>query len=77
MGDPSLLLCDEPTGNLDMTTGQQILDLLNEARLERDVTVLLVTHEPHVVEQMERRIELEDGAVVGRSAVEPTAETQA
>jgi putative ABC transport system ATP-binding protein len=76
MGDPSVLLCDEPTGNLDMTTGQQILDLLGETRLERDVTILLVTHEPHVVEQMERRIELEDGAIVGGATVEPTAGTQ-
>ncbi len=65
VNDPSLLLADEPTGNLDSTTSREImavLDTLNAA----GVTVLLVTHEEEVATHARRRIELKDGVIVAQ-----------
>lgn len=64
MGQPSVLLCDEPTGNLDMETGDRILTLIETTRAEHDITVLVVTHERHVVERMSREVCLRDGQIV-------------
>jgi putative ABC transport system ATP-binding protein len=64
MGDPGLLLADEPTGNLDSTTGAQILDLLLRLRDARGMTVLLATHEQHLAARCDRLIRLSDGKVV-------------
>jgi len=64
VGDPPLLLADEPTGNLDTDTGAQIVDLL--ARLHRDHnrTVLVATHHPEELDGVaERIVHLQDGAV--------------
>jgi putative ABC transport system ATP-binding protein len=64
MGAPGLLLADEPTGNLDTTTGGQILDLLLRLRAERGMTVILATHEQHIAARCDRLIRLTDGRVV-------------
>ena len=59
---PSLILADEPTGNLDTVTGNSILDLIDE--LHRDgQTIVLVTHDPHVAERVERIVRLRDGTI--------------
>jgi putative ABC transport system ATP-binding protein len=63
MGEPTLLLADEPTGNLDSKTGQQILDLLLTLREQRGMTILLATHEQHVAARCDRLVRLSDGAV--------------
>ncbi|GIJ67140.1 ABC transporter ATP-binding protein [Virgisporangium ochraceum] len=63
MGEPALLLADEPTGNLDSKTGQQILDLLLTLREQRGMTILLATHEQHVAARCDRLVRLSDGAV--------------
>lgn len=60
---PSLLLADEPTGNLDSKTSQSIVDLLMELSTD-GATVLLVTHDPEVAQQCTRRIYLADGCIV-------------
>lgn len=60
---PSLLLADEPTGNLDSKTSQSIVDLLIELSVD-GATVLLVTHDPKVARQCSRRIFLADGRMV-------------
>ncbi|GAA1040254.1 ABC transporter ATP-binding protein [Virgisporangium ochraceum] len=62
-GEPALLLADEPTGNLDSKTGQQILDLLLTLREQRGMTILLATHEQHVAARCDRLVRLSDGAV--------------
>jgi energy-coupling factor transporter ATP-binding protein EcfA2/uncharacterized surface protein with fasciclin (FAS1) repeats len=64
IGRPRLLLTDEPTGNLDSTTGTEILDLIDALRAEHGMTVLVATHEQHVAARCERLIRLRDGAVV-------------
>lgn len=62
---PRLLLADEPTGNLDSTTGRQILDLLLEARDQDEVTVVIATHDAAVAERCDGVVALSDGRVVG------------
>jgi putative ABC transport system ATP-binding protein len=63
-GRPSLVMADEPTGNLDSATGSSILDLLHD--LHRDgTTILVITHDLDVAAVMERRIEIRDGRIVG------------
>jgi len=65
---PGLLLADEPTGNLDQHTGQQVLSLLAQLRSERGTTILLVTHDQSVAEQADRAVQLVDGRVQERLA---------
>ena len=64
MNDPVLLLADEPTGNLDSASGQEIIDLLKQLNAERGLTVLLVSHDPEISAQARRIVTLHDGRVV-------------
>ena len=65
INEPEILLCDEPTGNMDTQTGKKILDLLCRLREDTDVTQVIVTHDPQVAERAERNIRMVDGRVVG------------
>ncbi len=58
--DPALLLCDEPTGDLDRRSGDEILDLL-QALNEQGKTIVMVTHDPHAAERARRTLHLEKG----------------
>ena len=60
--DPRILLADEPTGNLDTTTGDQILDLLAELN-EQGKTIIMVTHEPDIAKLANRRLHMRDGLI--------------
>jgi len=62
---PSILFADEPTGNLDGKTGQEVLSLLKYVSGELGVTLILVTHDLGIAEQAERIIRLEDGKIAG------------
>ncbi|MBA3766810.1 MAG: ABC transporter ATP-binding protein [Acidobacteria bacterium] len=62
--EPLLLLADEPTGNLDSTTGEEILCLLDQLHRERGMTILLVTHNELAAAHCERQLTLRDGRVV-------------
>lgn len=63
VNDPKILLCDEPTGNLDRKTGLQIMDLLRGLHAAGR-TVIIVTHDPKIAEYAERTITLDDGRIV-------------
>jgi putative ABC transport system ATP-binding protein len=68
IGDPRLLLADEPTGNLDSMTGAEVLDLLFALHRDRGLTLILATHDPAVAARCDRVIELSDGMITGDSA---------
>jgi ABC-type lipoprotein export system ATPase subunit len=60
---PQLILADEPTGSLDKSTGQKIVELLRNAATSQRATVLVVTHDEKVAKQADRRLEIEDGVL--------------
>ena len=62
--DPPILLCDEPTGNLDTQSGKVVMDLIKRLNLERGVTVVLVTHDPSLSVYADRVIRIRDGMIV-------------
>jgi putative ABC transport system ATP-binding protein len=59
--DPTLLLCDEPTGDLDRKSGDEILDLLQALNREYGKTIVMVTHDPHAAERAHRVVHLDKG----------------
>ena len=61
--DPTLLLCDEPTGDLDRKAGDEILDLLQTLNREHGKTIVMVTHDPHAAERAKRTLHLEKGTL--------------
>lgn len=62
--DPTLLLCDEPTGDLDRKSGDEILDLLHTLNREHGKTIVMVTHDPRAAERATRTIHLEKGTLM-------------
>lgn len=64
VNEPTLLLCDEPTGNLDSASTGIVIETLFNVREKTGTTVVVVTHNPHLAAQMDRRIELVDGEIV-------------
>lgn len=65
--NPTVILADEPTGNLDMKTGHEILDLLDDLNKKLKVTIVLITHELDIAKRSKRRITMRDGHVVNRT----------
>jgi putative ABC transport system ATP-binding protein len=66
--DPSILLADEPTGNVDTDTGAQVMDILDELGDDGN-TILLVTHERRIAERADRIVHIRDGGIEGIEAV--------
>jgi putative ABC transport system ATP-binding protein len=71
--DPSIMLADEPTGNLDSHNGRHVFELMVEMNRKRNATLVLVTHEQELAESADRRISLRDGRVVSDSDAGETA----
>ncbi len=69
IADPTLLLCDEPTGDLDRKAGDEVLDLLDALNQEQGKTIIMVTHDPHAARRAKRILHLDKGAL-GTEAVE-------
>ena len=66
--DPTLLLCDEPTGDLDRKAGDEILDLLQALNRDHGKTIIMVTHDPHAAARAKRTLHLEKGVLVSEAA---------
>ena len=66
--DPTLLLCDEPTGDLDRKAGDEILDLLQALNRDHGKTIVMVTHDPHAAARAKRTLHLEKGQLVTEAA---------
>ena len=62
--EPRIILADEPTGNLDSTTGRNVIDLLLAINTARGTTIVVVTHDPDIASMADARISLRDGRVV-------------
>lgn len=75
LNQPALLLCDEPTGNLDTETGREVIELFTDINQSEGVTLLIVTHEERVSVAAHRVIRIEDGSIIEGQAV--VAEKQA
>ncbi|MFL5321099.1 MAG: ABC transporter ATP-binding protein [Myxococcaceae bacterium] len=67
--EPALLLADEPTGNLDSRTGTDVLNLIRDATRQRNLTVVMVTHDPRAAAVGDRIVRLADGQIVGDEIV--------
>jgi putative ABC transport system ATP-binding protein len=63
--DPTLLLCDEPTGDLDRKAGDEVLDLLQSLHRDHGKTIVMVTHDPHAAERARRTLHLDKGLLEG------------
>jgi putative ABC transport system ATP-binding protein len=61
--EPSILLADEPTGNLDTTSGEEIIQIFEKLH-ERGHTILMVTHNPEISERTDRTVSLRDGRII-------------
>ena len=66
--DPTLLLCDEPTGDLDRKAGDEILDLLQALNRDHGKTIVMVTHDPHAADRARRTLQLDKGVLAGVGA---------
>jgi putative ABC transport system ATP-binding protein len=62
--DPTLLLCDEPTGDLDRKSGDEVLDLLQTLNRDHGKTIVMVTHDPHAAARAKRTLHLDKGLLV-------------
>ena len=74
VGDPSVLLADEPTGNLDVRTGEMIFDLLTSLHRSHQLTSIFVTHNLSFARRCDRILRLEGGILVGKSPDDPASE---
>lgn len=70
INEPSIILADEPTGNVDTKSGDEVMELLEKVRKERDQTLVVVTHSPRVAAFAERVYFLKDGAIVDEGRLE-------
>ena len=74
VGNPSVLLADEPTGNLDVRTGEMIFDLLTSLHRSHQLTSIFVTHNLSFARRCDRILRLEGGALAGKSPDDPATE---
>jgi putative ABC transport system ATP-binding protein len=69
VADPPILLCDEPTGDLDRATADEILSLLQQLNRLHKKTILMVTHDPKAADHASRRLEMDKGSLIERALV--------
>jgi putative ABC transport system ATP-binding protein len=71
--EPAVIMADEPTGNLDSTNGQHVIDLLFDVHARRGTTLVLVTHDAALAARADVQLSLRDGRVVAPAAVPAAA----
>jgi putative ABC transport system ATP-binding protein len=64
LNNPSLILADEPTGNLDSRTSEEIMNIFRKLNDEKGITIVMVTHEPDIGACAKRRIHMKDGLII-------------
>jgi len=69
VNEPSLILADEPTGNLDSVSGEEVMRVFQELNATKGITIIFVTHEPDIAEHTRRIVRLHDGLIVSDEAV--------
>lgn len=69
VNNPSLILADEPTGNLDTKTGKEIMDIFIRLNQEKNITIILVTHEAELAQIARRRMHLRDGQIIKKENI--------
>jgi ABC-type lipoprotein export system ATPase subunit len=68
INQPPLLLADEPTGNLDSRTSEEVLDMFRELNRQEGITIIMVTHDAHVARYAQRVVHIHDGIIVDRAS---------
>ena len=76
VNQPAIILADEPTGNLDSTSGKEIMEILQRLNHDAGITVILVTHDPNVTRYAQRVIQLFDGRILKRENVEDPVQAE-
>jgi putative ABC transport system ATP-binding protein len=71
VNNPAIILADEPTGNLDSKSGEEIMKILLGLNRDRGTTLLFVTHDPEIAAQTQRVIRLRDGHIEGDARSQP------
>jgi putative ABC transport system ATP-binding protein len=66
VADPPILLCDEPTGDLDRSTADEILGLLQQLNRQHNKTIVMVTHDPKAADHATRQLEMDKGQLIER-----------
>lgn len=69
VNNPSVVLCDEPTGNIDTETGKEIMETLRELNRERQQTFVIVTHDPLVAGSVDRVAHMQDGLIIRQETI--------
>ncbi len=72
VGNPSVILADEPTGALDSKTSQDVMDLFIQLNEEQSTTIVIITHDPNVAEQCKRSVHVKDGLVINDNSISVT-----
>ena len=72
--DPEIIVADEPTGNLDSTTGKKIMEIFIDLHRNQDKTIIVVTHDPHIADYTEETINIMDGQIIHNHLEKKAAE---
>jgi putative ABC transport system ATP-binding protein len=67
--DPSIILADEPTGNLDSHSGKEVMTILTSLHTEKDITLVMITHDPSIAHYCQRIVHIQDGQIISEEKI--------